>query len=234
MLEQTLELMRWQGGDGALIADHLGRVLGGTPLDKPADHRSVPATDLFPLHLTLGEARQVLATVERAEREGFRTSGTIERGLGGFRAAWQEYCQWLQAADQSLSESEQQEVSMSTASARVLAMIQGWNDRDIDAILACFAEDAIYHNMPMEPVQGKDDIRAAINGFVAGASAIRWDMIQIAENASGVVLTERLDKFQMGDQWIEVPVMGAFEVRDDRIVAWRDYFDLAGFQAQIE
>ena len=123
---------------------------------------------------------------------------------------------------------------MSTASARVLAMIQGWNDRDIDAILACFAEDAIYHNMPMEPVQGKDDIRAAINGFVAGASAIRWDMIQIAENASGVVLTERLDKFQMGDQWIEVPVMGAFEVRDDRIVAWRDYFDLAGFQAQIE
>ncbi|MFK7914696.1 MAG: limonene-1,2-epoxide hydrolase family protein, partial [Pseudomonadales bacterium] len=121
-----------------------------------------------------------------------------------------------------------------TASDRVLAMISGWNERDLEAIVDCFADDAVYHNIPMEPVQGKQGIREAISGFVAGASAIQWDMLHIAENATGAVLTERLDKFEMGGKWIAVPVMGTFEVRDDLIVAWRDYFDLAGFQAQIE
>ena len=41
------------------------------------------------------------------------------------------------------------------------------------------------------------------------------------------MLTERVDKFLVKGQWIELPVMGTFEVSDGRIRAWRDYFDLA-------
>jgi limonene-1,2-epoxide hydrolase len=40
------------------------------------------------------------------------------------------------------------------------------------------------------------------------------------------VLTERVDVFEAPGKRIELPVMGAFEVRDGRIAAWRDYFDL--------
>jgi limonene-1,2-epoxide hydrolase len=32
---------------------------------------------------------------------------------------------------------------------------------------------------------------------------------------------------------VEVKVMGVFELRDGKIAAWRDYFDLAGFQKSM-
>jgi hypothetical protein len=41
-----------------------------------------------------------------------------------------------------------------------------------------------------------------------------------------VVLTERVDEITTNDIAAPVPVMGTFAVRDGRIVAWRDYFDL--------
>lgn len=233
MLEQSLELTALVGvasqDPPTTLRLALMNALEGPALAKPDDHRGDTATDLLPLQLDLVEVRQMLALVHRAVIEGIRTSGTMQRGLGGFQAAWTEYFQHLENLP-----SAQEYPTMSTASDRVLAMIEGWNQRDLDAIVDCFAEDAVYHNMPMEPLHGKDAIRAGISGFVAGASAIQWDMLQIAENDSGAVLTERLDKFQMGDKWIEVPVMGTFEVREDRIKAWRDYFDLASFQSQIE
>ena len=37
----------------------------------------------------------------------------------------------------------------------------------------------------------------------------------------------------MGEKTLSVPVMGAFEFHGDLISAWRDYFDLPGFQAQM-
>jgi limonene-1,2-epoxide hydrolase len=44
------------------------------------------------------------------------------------------------------------------------------------------------------------------------------------------VLNERTDRFRIGDRWMEAGVMGVFELRDGRIQAWRDYFDMAQFQ----
>jgi limonene-1,2-epoxide hydrolase len=43
-----------------------------------------------------------------------------------------------------------------------------------------------------------------------------------------VVMNERTDVMRRQDgHEIALPVMGVFEVRDGRIAAWRDYFDLA-------
>jgi limonene-1,2-epoxide hydrolase len=36
-----------------------------------------------------------------------------------------------------------------------------------------------------------------------------------------------------GPKTISVPVMGVFEFKGDLIAAWRDYFDLPGFQRQM-
>lgn len=69
--------------------------------------------------------------------------------------------------------------------------------------------------------------------FVGDAEAIDWRLHHIAENADGVVLTERLDRFRIKGQWLEMPVMGVFELRDSRITHWRDYFDSAQFQAAM-
>jgi limonene-1,2-epoxide hydrolase len=107
-----------------------------------------------------------------------------------------------------------------------------WSDGDIDALVAFFADDAVYHNIPIEPVAGRDAIRATIAGFTQGVDRVEFRVVNIAASGN-VVLTERVDVFVIGDRSIELPVMGTFEVVDGRIVAWRDYFDMNQFMAQL-
>jgi len=111
--------------------------------------------------------------------------------------------------------------------------IDTWSTRDIDRVMAFFDEDAVYHNMPLDPVSGRDAIRAVIEGFAGPASAIEWVLVAIAQDETGRVLTERLDRFEIGGRWVELPVMGSFALRDGRIAQWRDYFDLAQFTSQM-
>lgn len=113
----------------------------------------------------------------------------------------------------------------------VRAFVAAFNARDVDAVMAFFADDAIYHNMPGEPLQGKEAIRRAIESFVAPASEIAWEILHLSER-DGVVLTERVDRFVLGGKKIALPVMGAFELEDGKITAWRDYFDMATWQRQ--
>ncbi len=120
---------------------------------------------------------------------------------------------------------------MSAESELVLRMIDGFNNIDLDAIVACFADDAIYDNVPMTAVQGTDAIRETLQGFMGAATEVQWDMRNIVAEG-GVVLTERVDKFKINDHWIELPVMGTFEVANGKITAWRDYFDMNQFQTQ--
>ena len=119
-----------------------------------------------------------------------------------------------------------------TASDTVMRLIDGFNEKDMYAIAGCFTDESVYHNIPMEAITGVAAIRAALEGLVMGAQEIQWDVLFIAER-DDVVLTERVDKFLLGSTWIELPVMGTFEVEGDRILAWRDYFDLADFQNQM-
>jgi limonene-1,2-epoxide hydrolase len=107
-----------------------------------------------------------------------------------------------------------------------------WSDSDIDALLEYFADDAVYHNIPVAPVTGRDAIRATIEGFTAAVDRIDFKVTNIAANGD-VVMTERVDVFVTGERSIELPVMGTFEVAGGRIAAWRDYFDLNQFMAQV-
>jgi limonene-1,2-epoxide hydrolase len=107
----------------------------------------------------------------------------------------------------------------------VRSFVALWATRDLDAILGAMTEDCFYHNMPWPPQTGHAEIRAGLEPFVAAAQEIDWVLHHIAESADGVVLTERTDRFLIGGSWLEMPVMGTFELRDGRIAKWRDYFD---------
>jgi limonene-1,2-epoxide hydrolase len=113
----------------------------------------------------------------------------------------------------------------------VLAFIDSWNRMDWDAVMAALHEDVIYHNIPMEKLEGK----AAAEQFIRGMQpeGVDWETISIAESGNRV-LTERVDRFDMpGGRKVELPVMGTFEIVDGRIIAWRDYFDLDTFRRQM-
>jgi limonene-1,2-epoxide hydrolase len=111
--------------------------------------------------------------------------------------------------------------------------IAAWNRNDVDEIMSFFVSDAIYHNIPVEPVTGTEAIRQVIEGFAGSATAVDWVVREIAESASGTVLTERLDRFEIGGKWIELPVMGSFELSGGKISHWRDYFEMKQFTDQM-
>ncbi len=120
---------------------------------------------------------------------------------------------------------------MSVNTDLVTAFCRAWSGRDVDELLGYFSEDAVYHNMPMPPIQGKPAIRAILQQIIAPAAWIEWEMLNIAE-AGGVVFTERVDRFQMGERKVELPVAGVFEIEGGKIRAWRDYFDMAAWTRQ--
>lgn len=109
--------------------------------------------------------------------------------------------------------------------------VAAWQQPDIDALAGYFTDDAVYHNMPMRPVQGRDAIRAAFAGILTPGTEASWEMVNIAAHGN-VVLTERVDRFVLNGRPVAIPVMGAFELRDGKISAWRDYFDLQTWQKQ--
>jgi limonene-1,2-epoxide hydrolase len=102
-----------------------------------------------------------------------------------------------------------------------------WASPNPDELAAYFTEDAVYHNIPMAPVQGRQAIREFIAGFVAAFGGIDFNVHRQISDGT-VVMNERTDILRRKDGGeIAVPVMGVFEVQNDRIVAWRDYFDMA-------
>ncbi len=111
--------------------------------------------------------------------------------------------------------------------------IASWATMDLDQIMSHFADDAVYTNVPIDPPnEGSEAIRKTIEGFMGMAQKIEFVVHHQTENAQGVVMNERTDRFLIGERWAEAPVMGIFEIADGKIQAWRDYFDLQQFSAQ--
>ena len=107
-----------------------------------------------------------------------------------------------------------------------------WSAGDIPKLIDFFTDDAVYHNMTLQPVQGKDSIKNVIEQVMTAFEGGDWEIKQIAA-VGNVVLTERLDRFIGGDKTVELPVMGTFEIAGDKIAAWRDYFDMAAWTKQM-
>ena len=107
----------------------------------------------------------------------------------------------------------------------VLSFIQACNARDINKALEFLAADCFYHNIPLEPVVGIEAIRSVLAPMFAVSSKVDWVVHNVAETTTGKVLTERTDRFLIKGKWVEVPVMGVFELQNGKVTAWRDYFD---------
>jgi limonene-1,2-epoxide hydrolase len=94
---------------------------------------------------------------------------------------------------------------------------------------ALFTPDCLYLNIPMPEVRnvGPDAAHRMLSRMCE-----RWEVsLQVIHIAAAgtAVLAERLERFNDRASGVicELPVMGAFELKDGNIAAWRDYFDLA-------
>ncbi len=107
-----------------------------------------------------------------------------------------------------------------------------WSRRNLEEIMAYFADDAVYHNMPVDPAKGKDAIRATINTFLPGSTYVEFKVLHTASTGD-TVFNERVDMFEMNGKRIELPVAGVFQIKNGKIALWRDYFDMQSFTKQM-
>ena len=103
--------------------------------------------------------------------------------------------------------------------------VAAFNRADLDALAGLYAEDAVNHQVVRAPVVGRTAIRAMFQADFASA-----DMVCQIENL-----------FQDGEwailEWRDPQGLrgcGFFQVREDRIVFQRGYFDSAGFKAMMK
>ena len=101
-----------------------------------------------------------------------------------------------------------------------------FEQHDAEVLRQFFNDDVVYHNIPMDPAVGIEDTIAFITGFFAMFESLLIETRHLAVREN-IVLTERVDTFKLGEKVAALPVMGTFEIREGKISAWRDYFDMA-------
>ena len=115
----------------------------------------------------------------------------------------------------------------------VTSFIEAIERKDVDAAVALVADGISYENMPISPIVGREGVAATLHAFLAAASEVEWKVLRSVESGQ-VVVNERVDRFKIGEGWLELPVAGFFEVdAHGRITLWRDYFDMGSYQRQL-
>lgn len=120
-----------------------------------------------------------------------------------------------------------------TPSETVTNFIHAIERKEIDAAVALTSTDISYENMPIAPILGQQGFAATLKRFLDPAAEVEWRILRQIESGR-VVVNERLDRFRIGDGWLELAVAGVFEIDDmGNISLWRDYFDMGSYQTQF-
>ena len=104
--------------------------------------------------------------------------------------------------------------------------------KDIDSAISLLADDCEYDNVPMGKMFGSENVREFLGPMIENCSSVDWP-VHRSSSSGNLVFNERLDRFEMGGNWIEIPVCGVWEVIDEKITLWSDYFDLATYRDQL-
>ena len=100
---------------------------------------------------------------------------------------------------------------------------------DLESALKYISDDCVYQNMPFDPVIGPQGVRDTLAGFFEVTGPVRIETLRQVSSGN-LVMNERIDHFDPpSGKAFGLPVSGAFEVKGEKITAWRDYFCMRQF-----
>ena len=104
--------------------------------------------------------------------------------------------------------------------------------KDQAAAMGLVAEDCYYDNVPIGHMVGHEKMLEVLGPMFSSPDAVEFEILR--QTATGnMVMNERIDRFILAGKQIELPVMGVFEVNENKITFWRDYFDQGTFRKQM-
>jgi limonene-1,2-epoxide hydrolase len=102
-----------------------------------------------------------------------------------------------------------------------------------DMVKTCtfLAPNVLYHNMPWPAVTGHAEVRKVLDPLVHGTNrALKIMDIQHTVCTGEVVMNARVETWERRGVRVELPVAGLFVIKNDLILKWCDYWDLATIQ----
>ena len=122
---------------------------------------------------------------------------------------------------------------MADNAAVIRDFMAAWSRLDAEELAGFFTDDGVYHNIPAQPVAGRDAVRKFIAAFSASWTETDWDIHTLIADGD-VVVCERTDRTKTTQGDVDLPCVGVFELRDGKIAVWRDYFDLATYTSAMQ
>jgi limonene-1,2-epoxide hydrolase len=108
----------------------------------------------------------------------------------------------------------------------VTRLCEAFGRMNADELIDYFTLDAVYHNIPLPPLRGRQEIYAFFKGLPQRYQGLRIEVLRQV-SAGNVVMNERVDYFDLPSRRIVLPIAGVFEFENGKIKAWREYFDLS-------
>lgn len=119
---------------------------------------------------------------------------------------------------------------MGTSAEQIVLWVTAWPDLGLPSAAAdYFTADAVYVNVPVQgsEVRGALAIGENLVKFRSLFERIEVEVTAVAEQGD-LVMVERVERYVLLDGVVlEMAVIGAFELRDGLISAWRDYWEVA-------
>ena len=119
---------------------------------------------------------------------------------------------------------------MGTNAEQIVLWATSWPELGLPPAAAdFFTADAVYENVPVQgsEVRGATAIGETLVMFRSMFERIEVDVTAVAEEGD-LVMVERTERYILLDGvTLEIDVIGAFELRDGMLCAWRDYWEVA-------
>ena len=94
----------------------------------------------------------------------------------------------------------------------IVNFIRAWSRLDASELSSYFTDNGTYHNMPTEPVDGRENIEAFIKSFIASWKETQWDVLNMVSKGN-IVIAERIDRTKMvNNKSVDLPATGVFEL----------------------
>jgi len=106
------------------------------------------------------------------------------------------------------------------------AVIAAWRNQDVEGVVRHLHDDITWNNSGglRPPLQGKAEMRKALERMAEGIEESRWRLFDCAE-VGDTVWMEGVDELIGKDGTrVAIPYAGVLEFQDGLIKEWREYF----------